>query len=104
MASVLKTFEDLIQLLEEETLIYSQLGELLALEKQALLKLAASELGEIASRKETLGLRIKALDESRKILSLRMGKAFGIKSGDLTVTALVSFAPVEVKSRRKSVV
>lgn len=99
MASVLKSFEDLIKLLQEEALIYSKLGELLALEKQALLKLAASELGEIVSRKETLGLRIKALDESRKILAARMGQAFGIQSKDLTVTALVSFAPVEAKAR-----
>jgi flagellar biosynthesis/type III secretory pathway chaperone len=98
-----KPFLDLIELLEEELSIYSRMRELLDRESHALLHMAASELGEICSAKETLALRVKALDESRKILGERLGRQFAIAPGQLTVSSLCQFAPPEVAPRLGSV-
>lgn len=98
-----QAFVDLIKLLEEESQIYTEMRDLLDREREALLHLKATELGEIVSRKETLGLRIKALDESRKVLSERLGRRLGIAPEELTVTALCRYAPRELAERLDSV-
>ena len=79
---------DLIALLEEEAAIYGRIGALLEREQKALLGLEVSELGEIASQKEMLALRIKTLDESRQIMSARLGAGLGMGPGEVTVSAL----------------
>lgn len=92
-------FDDLISLLLEEAAIYRQMSALLAEEREALLSMAASDLAEICARKETLALRVKALDESRKLLSDRLGRRFGIAPADLTVSTLCRLAPKPVAER-----
>jgi flagellar biosynthesis/type III secretory pathway chaperone len=94
-----RSFPDLITLLEEEVTIYSQIRDLLERERHALLHMAASELGEICAAKETLALRIKALDESRRILSERLGRRLSISPDDLTVSKLCEFAPAGLKEK-----
>lgn len=97
-----QAFADLITLLDEEAGIYGQLADLLEKERAALLHLAASDLAEICAQKETLGLRVKALDESRRLLSERMGRRYGIVQEKLTVTELLKFAPTEFAAKLDS--
>lgn len=92
-------FSDLIDLLTEETEIYDRLSVLLDREKEALLKWDVSALGELASAKETLGLRIRTLDESRRILAERLGRDLGLPREDLTVTRLSEFVPPDLRDR-----
>jgi flagellar biosynthesis/type III secretory pathway chaperone len=86
-------FDALIDLLTQEETIYREMSSLLDEERQAMLGLAVERLGEIASRKETLALRIKALDESRKLLARRLGAQFGLRAEQVTVSNLCPRAP-----------
>lgn len=78
-------YEALIALLGQEQAIYEEMAGLLAVEGEALTQMAAHRLAEIVTRKETLVLRVKALDESRRLLARRLGAALGISSADLTL-------------------
>ncbi len=99
---ITEPFEALISLLEQEEAIYGEMACLLGEERDALLGMAVERLGEIVSRKETLALRVKALDESRKMLSRRMGSFFDIPSNQVTVTTLCAIAPSTVADRLRA--
>lgn len=88
MGTIHHIVPDLIALLEEEAAIYGRIEALLKREQKALLGLEVSELGEIASQKEMLALRIKTLDESRQIMSARLSTCLGMGPGEVTVSAL----------------
>ena len=92
-------FEGLIDLLRQEEAIYRELGEVLEAEREAMLRLDGERLGDLVARKETLGLRIKALDESRKILARRLGAQFGLPAAAVTLTQLCRRAPAAVAGR-----
>jgi flagellar biosynthesis/type III secretory pathway chaperone len=92
-------YEALIDLLGQEGAIYGELSGLLDEESQAMLGLAIERLGEIAARKETLGLRIKALDESRKVLARRLGAQAGLTPDQVTVSQLSRLLPASVGGR-----
>lgn len=96
---MIQTFQALLALLEQEESIYSEMATLLEQEREALLAMKVDRLGQIASRKETLGLRIKAMDESRKMLSRRLGAALGLESDKITLTVLSQVAPADVGVR-----
>ncbi|MCE5231074.1 flagellar protein FlgN [bacterium] len=83
-----ENFDALIDLLGQEEAIYGEMAELLAVEGEALSAMAAHRLAEIVSRKETLVLRVKALDESRRLLSRRIGAALGLCGAELTITRI----------------
>lgn len=83
-----QSFEALISLLEQEEAIYKEMALLLEQERDALLAMTMDRLGEVTSRKETLALRIKALDESRKLLARRLGSAFGLDPDQVTLVTL----------------
>jgi flagellar biosynthesis/type III secretory pathway chaperone len=84
--------ENLVALLNEETSIYEELAALLEVEQIALLGMDVAKLGELTSRKETLALRLKGLDESRKIIARRLGQLLGVPSTSITVTRLAQAA------------
>lgn len=94
-----QSFEALISLLEQEAAIYEEMALLLDQEREALLGLALDRLGELTSRKETLGLRIKAMDESRKLLARRLGAAYGLAPDQVTLTTLGKLAPPDTAQR-----
>ncbi|MEN6626583.1 MAG: flagellar protein FlgN [Candidatus Sumerlaeia bacterium] len=85
-------FESLIALLGQEQAIYEEMAEVLRAEGEALTSMAAHKLAELVSRKETLVLRVKALDESRRLLARRLGAALGLTGADLTVSRLAARA------------
>ena len=91
---LIQTYQSLIDLLRQEDSIYGEMAVLLEEERIALAKMSVERLGEIVSRKETLALRIKALDESRKMLARRLGEALGLAAEEVTVTRLSERAPV----------
>lgn len=94
-----QSFNALISLLEQEEAIYSEMASLLDKEREALLAMALDRLGELTSRKETLALRIKAMDESRRLLARRLGAAFGLDPEQITLVALCRLAPPEIAMR-----
>lgn len=94
-----QSFEALITLLDQEEAIYGEMASLLDQEREALLAMAMDRLGELTSRKETLGLRIKAMDESRKLLARRLGNAFGLAPDQVTLSNLCRLAPTEMGLR-----
>jgi flagellar biosynthesis/type III secretory pathway chaperone len=91
----LQSLESLIDLLKQEWAIYDEMAVLLDGEREALLAMAAGRLGEIVARKDTLALRIKALDESRKLLARRLAASCGLRTDQVTVTKLSQLAPPE---------
>lgn len=80
--------DSLIDLLDQEEAIYAELGRLLEEEHELIPALALSRIEELSARKETLALRIKAMDESRKMLARRVASIFGIKSDEATLGVL----------------
>lgn len=86
-------FEALIDLLQQEETIYQEMALLLSQERDALSALAVERLGEIVARKETLALRIKALDESRKVLARRLAQSLRFPENEITISLLCSQAP-----------
>lgn len=91
--------EALITLLEQEEAIYSEMAILLDEERAALVAMATDRLGEVVARKETLALRIKAMDESRKLLARRLGAAYGLSPERITLVDLCRQAPPELAMR-----
>lgn len=87
------SIDALIDLLTQEEAIYAEMARLLEEEREALLSLAVVRLGDLASRKETLALRIKAMDESRKLLARRLGLALGLDLDHITISALAQLIP-----------
>ncbi len=75
------------------------LGELLQKEQKALLAMRHSEVAEIVTRKETLLLRIKALDESRRVLARRLGESLRLTPDEITLTELSNHAPQMLATR-----
>lgn len=99
---LIQSYHALIELLREEDSIYREMADLLEEERSALAKMAVERLGEITSRKETLTLRIKALDESRKMLARRLGEALELPAEQVTITRLSQRAPVPLGAELKS--
>lgn len=91
-----QSFLALISLLEQEEAIYGEMATLLDEEREALLAMALDRLGELTSRKETLALRIKAMDESRKLLARRLGTFFCLEPDQVTLSALGRHAPAHL--------
>lgn len=87
------SFDALIKLLGQEREIYGELADLLDQERDALLAMRTARLGEIVSRKETLALRLKALDESRRVLARRLAGTFGLDPDQLSLSDLSRHAP-----------
>src|SRR5262245_52855717 len=84
--------ENLITLLGEEAAIYAGLAGTLELESTALLKSEVVRIGELGSKKETLALRLKALDESRKLIAKRFATLLGVPANLITVSRLAKAA------------
>lgn len=96
---VVKAFESLIDLLSQEQAIYNEMAGLLDSEREAMLTMATERLDAIVSCKETLALRLKALDESRKMLASRLGNVQGLPPDQVTITKLSETAPSSVAER-----
>jgi flagellar biosynthesis/type III secretory pathway chaperone len=92
-------YEALIDLLEQEEAIYREMLALLDEEREAMLRMRVDQVMRLTSRKETLALRVKALDESRKMLARRLAAGLGTPPDQVTVTRLCEQAPFGVAKR-----
>jgi flagellar biosynthesis/type III secretory pathway chaperone len=92
-------YEALIDLLAQEEAIYRDMLVLLDEEREAMLRMRVDQVMRLTSRKETFVLRVKALDESRKMLARRLAAALGMPSDQVTVTRLCDSAPAGVAKR-----
>lgn len=85
--------ESLLTLLAEERAIYTTLAQTLETEHDALLKTDLARMNACVCSKETLALRIKGLDESRRMLARRLATALGVSVEEMTLTRLAEALP-----------
>ncbi len=86
------SYPSLLALLAQEEAIYHEMAGLLEEEGAALTAMAPERVAELVARKETLALRIKALDESRRVLARRLATALGLAPDQVTITLLAELA------------
>ena len=70
--------EELSSILTQELMLYEQVREMLGAEREALVSGRPETVLEIVRRKETLLLKIRTLDESRRLICLRLAKAWRV--------------------------
>lgn len=80
----------LIQLLKEETSVYSKIIEVLKEEKKALINLDTESINITANKKEMLSLKIKSLEEARDLILEKISQDFNILKTKLTISEISS--------------
>lgn len=86
------TLQALIDLLRQEEVVYCELREVLEEEHEALTAMAPERVVPLVARKETLALRVKALDQSRRALARKLALELGLAAEHVTVTRLAEAA------------
>lgn len=82
--------KDLIQILKEEISVYHQVLEVLRQEKTSLVHLVIDEIYSTANEKELLAVRIKSLEEARKVVLEKISVQIGINKEVLTISFLAT--------------
>ncbi|MFP4381235.1 MAG: flagellar export chaperone FlgN [Candidatus Sumerlaeia bacterium] len=95
--------EDLIQILIRQNVLYEQVLELLEEEHSTLVSSKPQSVLELVRRKETTLLKIRTLDESRQLISLRLSRRMGIPQAELNLTALAELLESEQANRLRDV-
>lgn len=95
----LQQFESLIELLDQERFIYADLAGVLEEEGKALVAMRGDLLGECVAAKETLLLRLRALDESRRVIAQRLARAYQLSPTEITMSQLAERAPASLGDR-----
>jgi len=85
-------WEALADVLRKETVLYRELYELCEHERDVLVNFSTPELLENNSRKETIILKARLLDESRAKLVARIAEALGIEADGIDLTTLAGYA------------
>ena len=80
----------LVDVLREEIVLYRSLVDLMTEEQKRLMAADIEALEEIEKKKETLGLRIRLLEESRQGLSDDLQRIVPLPGGEVTLTAIVA--------------
>lgn len=80
----------LLDVLREEIVLYRSLVDLLTDEQTTLMAADIEALEEIEKKKETIGLRIRLLEESRQGLSDDLQRIVPLPGGEVTLTAIVA--------------
>ncbi len=86
-------FEDLASVLSAQLDLYSQLAALSDAEREALVSREPEKVFDLVRRKETLLLRLRTVEESRELSSLRLARQWGLKAGDLTLSEIQHRCP-----------
>lgn len=85
-------WEALADVLRKETVLYRELHELCERESDVLVSFSAPELLENNSRKETIILKARLLDESRTKLVARITESLCIEAEGIDLTTLAGYA------------
>lgn len=90
---------DLIVVLGHEHELYGLVLQLLEAEETALLSREPEKALDLARRKETVLLRLQALEESRQILAMRLARQWGVRAADLSLREVACHAEEPERSR-----
>lgn len=85
-----ESIKSLLDVLHEEIVLYRSLVDLLTEEQTALMAADIEALEEIEKKKETMGLRIRLLEESRQGLSDDLQRIVPLPVGEVTLTAIIA--------------
>ena len=87
-------FRNLVSVLQNELELHTRLMELLGEEKRSLEELNASDILKAAKEKDTLALRLKALEESRRLSVESISSQYGLGDpDDIVLSKLADAAP-----------
>ena len=84
--------DSLIELLKREIAVYRELQTAIAQEKVALLKPCLDHIVESNSKKETVLLKAKMLEEGRVKLARKIAKTLDLEEENVNLTTLISYA------------
>lgn len=93
-------FENLMEILEKEVVLYREFLNLLQMERQYMVDLSLDKLHECVNHKETITLNLKVLEESR--IDVTSAIEDGFNSGPLTLLMIINIAPLRYKKGLES--
>lgn len=93
-------FENLLEILEKEVVLYREFLNLLQMERQYMVDLSLDKLHECVNHKETITLNLKVLEESR--IDVTSAIEDGFNSGHLTLLMIINIAPIRYKKGLES--
>ncbi len=80
----------LIQVLEQQLVLYGRVRDLLTHEREALISGRPDIVFDLVRRKETILMEIRTIDESRRLICMRIGKQIGANGGgSLTLSDII---------------
>ncbi len=85
-------FSGLLSVMKKEIQVYQELLDLMSREKLVLLKPTLERIQESNTRKETLILKSKMLEEARTHSIRKLGEVLGLDQNGLTISTLVHHA------------
>jgi hypothetical protein len=86
-------YTELVHVLEELTVLYGNLSELLQKEKSHLILAEVDKLAESNRTKEALLYKIRALDKKRELKALVVGKTLGLTDGEARLFEIAKKMP-----------
>ncbi|MDX1763396.1 MAG: flagellar protein FlgN [bacterium] len=89
----------LLDVLHEEIVLYRSLVDLLTEEQATLMAADVETLEEIEKRKETIGLRIRLLEETRRGLNDHLKRCIALPEGEVTLTAVIAVSEGAVRNQ-----
>lgn len=95
-------WDSLEAVLAQEIAVYGELNAICLKERDVLVHFSAEDLLENNSRKETILLKARLIEESRIKLVARIAEALGIPSDSVNLTTLISYAGGQGDILRKS--
>lgn len=93
-------FENLMEILEKEVVLYREFLNLLQMERQYMVDLSLDKLHECVNHKEIIILSLKVLEESR--IDVTSVIEDGFDSGPLTLLMIINIAPLRYKKGLES--
>lgn len=95
-------FDSLLVTLRSEVEVYKELKDTVLNEREILKKYSVEELLESNSKKETVILKAKMLEEVKLNIIRKIAKEVGITEGSINISALIRFADPERKKALKA--
>ena len=95
--------EELIRILRKELMLFEELHKLVIGETEAYERMDNTEIISFANQKETIGLKIKALEESRIALIDRLGGICETNAQELCVSRLAQCIEEPLKSQLQDI-
>jgi hypothetical protein len=95
-------FDSLLVTLRSEIGVYKELKDTVLTEKEVLKKYSVEELIESNSKKETVILKAKMLEEVKLNIVRKIAKEVGISDRSVNISALIRYADADTKKALKA--